>query len=113
MDERNEAFARLLTLYMRRIRASAAGVAAEIGISRESVNNWRNGISLPSSRNRDRLLACAHYLRLTEAETNRLLSAAGFASEFPLQDSDSERSEERRVGKECKSRGSQSHVAET
>jgi len=90
MDERNEAFARLLTLYMRRIRASAAGVAAEIGISRESVNNWRNGISLPSSRNRDRLLACAHYLRLTEAETNRLLSAAGFASEFPLQDSDSE-----------------------
>ena len=90
MDERNEAFARLLTLYMRRIRASAAGVAAEIGISRESVNNWRNGISLPSSRNRDRLLACAHYLRLTEAETNRLLSAAGFASEFPLQESDSE-----------------------
>lgn len=86
MDEKNEAFARLLTLFMRRIRASAAGVAAEIGISRESVNNWRNGISLPSSRNRDRLIACAAYLRLTEAETNHLFRAAGFEPEYPLQD---------------------------
>lgn len=81
----NEAFATLLTLYMRRIRASAAGVAAEIGLSREAVNNWRNGTSLPSPRARDRLLACARYLRLTEAETNRLCTAAGFAPEFPLQ----------------------------
>lgn len=86
MDERNEAFARLLTLFMRRIRASAAGVAAEIGISRESVNNWRNGISLPSGKNRDRLIACARYLRLTEAETNHLFRAAGFEPEYPLQD---------------------------
>lgn len=86
MDEKNEAFARLLTLFMRRIRASAAGVAAEIGISRESVNNWRNGISLPSSKNRDRLIACARYLRLTEAETNHLFRAAGFEPEYPLQD---------------------------
>lgn len=85
MDEKNDVFARLLTLFMRRIRASAAGVAAEIGISRESVNNWRNGISLPSSKNRDRLLACARYLRLTEAETNQLFTAAGFAVEYPLQ----------------------------
>ena len=65
-------FAQLLVLYMRRIRASAAGVAAEIGISREAVNNWRNGLSLPSPKNRNRLIDCARYLRLTEAETNRL-----------------------------------------
>lgn len=81
----NETFATLLTLYMRRIRTSAAGVATEIGLSREAVNNWRNGTSLPSPRARDRLLACARYLRLTEAETNRLCAAAGFALEFPLQ----------------------------
>lgn len=77
-------FATLLTLYMRRIRASAAGVAAEIGLSREAVNNWRNGVSLPNPRSRDRLLACARYLRLTETETNHLCVAAGFAPEYPL-----------------------------
>ncbi|WP_315531473.1 hypothetical protein [Delftia acidovorans] len=81
----HEDFGHLLGLYMRRIRASASGVATEIGLSREAVNNWRNGVSLPNPRSRDRLAACAQYLRLTEAETNRLFSAAGFATEFPLQ----------------------------
>ena len=80
-----ESFPNLLTLYMRRIRASASGVACEIGLSREAVNNWRNGMSLPSARSRDKLLSCARYLRLTEAETNRLLGAAEFAPEYPLQ----------------------------
>ncbi|MET1076648.1 MAG: helix-turn-helix transcriptional regulator [Pseudomonas sp.] len=83
-------FAQLLVLYMRRIRASAAGVAAEIGISREAVNNWRNGLSLPSPKNRNRLIDCARYLRLTEAETNRLFGAAGFELEYPLESSSSE-----------------------
>ncbi|WP_047474789.1 helix-turn-helix domain-containing protein, partial [Delftia sp. ZNC0008] len=81
----HEDFGHLLGLYMRRIRASASGVATEIGLSREAVNNWRNGVSLPNPRSRDRLAACAQYLRLTEAETNRLFSAAGFATQFPLQ----------------------------
>lgn len=81
----HEDFGHLLGLYMRRIRASASGVATEIGLSREAVNNWRNGVSLPNPRSRDRLAACAQYLRLTEGETNRLFSAAGFATEFPLQ----------------------------
>ena len=80
-----EAFSTLLSLYMRRIRASASGVATEIGLSREAVNNWRNGLSLPSPRSRDRLLGCARYLRLSEVETDRLLQAAGLAREFPLQ----------------------------
>lgn len=80
-----EVFSKLLTLYMRRIRASASGVAAEIGLSREAVNNWRNGLSLPNPKSRDKLLACARYLRLTEQETNRLFDAAGFDREFPLQ----------------------------
>lgn len=80
-----QAFSTLLSLYMRRIRASASGVATEIGLSREAVNNWRNGLSLPSPRSRERLLACARYLRLSETETDRLLQAAGFAREFPLQ----------------------------
>ena len=80
-----DSFADLLSVYMRRIRASASGVATEIGLSREAVNNWRNGISAPNPRSRDKLVACTRYLRLTESETNRLLSAAGFAPEFPLQ----------------------------
>jgi len=49
------------------------------------VNNWRNGASAPNPRSRDRVVACTRYLRLTESEANRLLSAAGFAPEFPLQ----------------------------
>lgn len=78
-------FATLLSRHMRRIRASAGGVAAEIGISREAVNNWRAGASLPSRRHRDRVLACCNYLRLTEAECNALLCSAGFEPEFPVE----------------------------
>lgn len=80
-----DSFADLLSLYMRRIRASASGVATEIGLSREAVNNWRNGVSAPNVRSRDRVVACTRYLRLTESEANRLLSTAGFEPEFPLQ----------------------------
>ncbi|MGP1692845.1 MAG: hypothetical protein ACTS6O_10090 [Giesbergeria sp.] len=80
-----DSFADLLSIYMRRIRASASGVATEIGLSREAVNNWRNGASAPNLRSRDRVVACTRYLRLTESEANRLLCAAGFAPEFPLQ----------------------------
>ncbi|WP_298211012.1 hypothetical protein [Acidovorax sp.] len=81
----HDSFSELLSLYMRRIRASASGVATEIGLSREAVNNWRNGLSAPNPRSRDRVVACTRYLRLTETEANRLLSAAGFEPEFPLQ----------------------------
>ncbi len=78
-------FADLLSRHMRRIRASAGGVASEIGISREAVNNWRAGTSRPSRRHRDRVLACANYLRLTEIECNALLQSAGFEPEFPVE----------------------------
>lgn len=81
----HDSFSDLLSIYMRRIRASASGVATEIGLSREAVNNWRNGLSVPNPRSRDKVVACTRYLRLTEAESNRLLSAAGFEPEFPLQ----------------------------
>lgn len=79
-----EDFADLLTAYMRRIRASASGVATEIGMSREAVNNWRHGLSQPSRKHRHKLLDCARYLRLSEAETDRLLQAAGFEPEYPV-----------------------------
>ena len=78
-------FPDLLGRHMRRIRASAAGVASEIGISREAVNNWRQGYSLPSRKHRDKVLACANYLRLTEQESNELLASAGFEPEFPTE----------------------------
>jgi hypothetical protein len=78
-------FPALLTRYMRRIRASAAGVASEIGMSREAVNNWRNGDALPSRRHRDKVLGCARYLRLSEQETNALLAAVDFEAEYPAE----------------------------
>lgn len=78
-------FSSLLNRHMRRIRASAAGVASEIGMSREAVNNWRNGDSMPSRKHRDRVIACAVYLRLSELETNELLAAVGFEPEFPAE----------------------------
>ncbi len=77
-------FSELLTGYMRRIRATASGVATEIGMSREAVNNWRHGYSQPNRKHRDKLLACARYLRLTESETNALLTAGGFEPEYLL-----------------------------
>lgn len=78
-------FPELLGQHMRRIRASASGVASEIGISREAVNNWRQGHSLPNRKHRDKVLGCANYLRLTEVETNQLLVSAGFEAEFPVE----------------------------
>ncbi len=80
-----DGFPQLLSRYMRRIRASAADVGAEIGLSRESVNNWRNGDAQPARKARDKVLACARYLRLTELETNGLLQAAEFAPEFAIE----------------------------
>jgi hypothetical protein len=80
-----DGFPQLLSRYMRRIRASAADVGAEIGLSRESVNNWRNGDAQPGRKARDKVLACARYLRLTEGETNALLQAAEFAPEFAVE----------------------------
>ncbi|MBL8298929.1 MAG: hypothetical protein JNN30_11350 [Rhodanobacteraceae bacterium] len=77
-------FAGLLTAFMRRIRASASGVATEIGMSREAVNNWRHGLSLPNRKHRHKLVDCARYLRLSEAETDRLLASAGFEPEYPV-----------------------------
>ncbi|UXI70375.1 hypothetical protein [Tahibacter amnicola] len=77
-------FADLLSVYMRRIRASASGVATEIGMSREAVNNWRQGLSLPNRKHRHKLVECARYLRLSEQETDRLLAAAGFESQYPM-----------------------------
>ena len=50
-----DGFPQLLSRYMRRIRASAADVGAEIGLSRESVNNWRNGDAQPARKARDKV----------------------------------------------------------
>lgn len=80
----SEDFAGLLTVFMRRIRASASGVATEIGMSREAVNNWRHGLSMPNRKHRHKLVECARYLRLSEQETDRLLNSAGFEPEYPV-----------------------------
>ncbi|MEZ5470327.1 MAG: hypothetical protein R3E90_00965 [Marinicella sp.] len=78
----NADFADLLDQHMRRIRASAGAVATEIGMSREAVNNWRRGVSKPSKRHRDNVVACSSYLRLNEQECNAFLASLGFNDEF-------------------------------
>lgn len=78
----NTEFPDLLDQHMRRIRASASAVATEIGMSREAVNNWRRGYSKPSKKHRDKVVACSHYLRLSDAEINELLASVGFDDEY-------------------------------
>jgi len=71
-------FAELLTKYMRRIRASAHAVAAEIGRSHETVLKWKYGESKPSLKSCSHLQDCANFLRLTEQETNLFLKKSGW-----------------------------------
>ncbi|MDM8558923.1 hypothetical protein [Candidatus Parabeggiatoa sp. HSG14] len=77
------AFADLLNKYMRRVRANASEVAGEIDVARPTVYRWTQGINKPNKR--DKVIACANFLRLTEQETNELLDLAGFLKkEYPL-----------------------------
>lgn len=76
-------FAQLLTKYMRRIRASSNDVAKEIGVNRLTIINWKKD-SMPGKKNRDKVVACAKYLRLTDEETNDFLKAASFLEEYVL-----------------------------
>jgi len=70
-----QTFTSLVKKYMRRIRASAKDVADELGLSRQTVLNWVNGVSMPS--NCDKIIEFAIFLRLTPQETESFLQAAG------------------------------------
>ncbi len=73
-------FANLLKQHINRIGASSYWLAKRIGVSSQTIDNWRNGKSMPHKK--DGVVQCAHYLRLDEQETNVFLKAAGFGEAF-------------------------------
>ncbi|MBS1252654.1 MAG: hypothetical protein MAG451_01695 [Anaerolineales bacterium] len=78
-------FAELLTEYMERINISDAGLAHSIGVRRQTIFRWRQGI-VEKPRHRDNVLQCAQALGLTHGERDGLLEAAGFSPERDLLD---------------------------
>ena len=77
-----ETFSDLLSRYVKRAGISDTELARAIGISRQTVFRWREGLtSRPNSR--EDVLAIAKKLRLSPDETNTLLLSAGFRPEEP------------------------------
>ncbi len=73
-------FAELLTEYMDRINIGNAELAGSIGVRRQTIFRWRQGI-VKKPRHRDVVLQCAQALGLTREERDALLKAAGFPPE--------------------------------
>ncbi|MFZ1596393.1 MAG: hypothetical protein WAW26_11090, partial [Anaerolineae bacterium] len=71
-------FAELLTQYMVRTGVSDSEMARAIGVRRQTIFRWKEGLS-ERPRQRDDVLAGAAKLRLSPEETDALLLAAGFA----------------------------------
>ena len=71
-------FAELLTEYMARIGIGDAEMARRIGVSRLTLIRWKEGVTA-RPRYREDVLKCADLLRLTPAERDSLLLAAGFS----------------------------------
>ena len=75
-----ESFAQLLSQHMRRAGISDAELARAIGIRRQTIFRWKEGLT-SRPRHRDDVLRCAAKLRLTPQERDELLMAAGFPPE--------------------------------
>lgn len=77
-----ETFSQLLNQYIQRIGISDAELSRTLGVSRQTIFRWREGLTT-RPRRRDDLLTLAEKLRLTAAETDGLLLAAGFRPMLP------------------------------
>ena len=75
-----QTFAELLTFYMERTGIRDAELARRIPVSRQTLVRWKEGVT-SRPRHREDVIRCAELLRLTEAETDELLLAAGFSPE--------------------------------
>ena len=75
-------FAELLTEYMTRIGIGDAEMARLIGVSRLTLIRWKEGVTA-RPRYREDVIKCADLLRLTSAERDTLLLAAGFSPDAP------------------------------
>ena len=75
-------FAELLTDYMARTGTSDSELARTLGVRRQTIFRWKEGL-VERPRHREDVLLCAKKLRLTPEERDELLLAAGFAPENP------------------------------
>lgn len=73
-------FAELLRQYLERSGISDSELARSIGVRRQTVFRWKEGL-VERPRARDDVMRCAQKLRLTSEERDLLLLAAGFAPE--------------------------------
>jgi tetratricopeptide (TPR) repeat protein/transcriptional regulator with XRE-family HTH domain len=78
-----ESFGQLLAQYMRRVGISDAELARAIGVRRQTIFRWKEGLTARPSHRED-VLRCADKLRLTSQERDEFLLAAGFAPEEPV-----------------------------
>ncbi len=76
------AFSALLRQYIERAGISDAELARSIGVGRQTVFRWKEGL-IERPRRREDVLACAAKLRLAPHERDGLLLAAGFPPEEP------------------------------
>ncbi len=75
-----ESFSQLLSEYVNRIGVSDAELARRLGVSRQTVFRWRQGLT-QRPRRREDVIALAAKLRLDPEERDQLLMAAGFRPE--------------------------------
>lgn len=73
-------FGELLTEYMTRTGISDSELARHLGVSRQTIFRWKEGLTA-RPRERQDVLKCAERLRLNASERDALLLAAGFAPE--------------------------------
>jgi tetratricopeptide (TPR) repeat protein len=78
-----ESFGQLLTQYMRRIGITDAELARAIGVRRQTIFRWKEGLTA-RPRHREDVVRCANKLRLTPQERDEFLLAAGFAPQKPV-----------------------------
>lgn len=76
-------FSELLTEYMRRTGVSDSEMARTLGVRRQTIFRWKEGLT-ERPRHRDDVLTCADKLRLTPMERDELLLAAGFSPDVPV-----------------------------
>ena len=75
-----KSFGELLTEYMTRTGISDSEMARHLGVSRQTIFRWKEGMTA-RPRVREDVLKCAERLRLSAEERDGLLLAAGFAPE--------------------------------
>ena len=75
-----QTFSQLLKRYAERSGISDAEMARAVGVRRQTIFRWKEG-TVARPRSRDDVLAVSQKLRLSPAETDELLLAAGFYPE--------------------------------